>query len=178
MIEELDYNNKKYIRVNGKWVDPKTYMTVPYLQSTLDNLWSLQNPKENLPIEKLVVEADRLKEAGNYGLASKYYETALKNSSVDHRYVLPRLTSCYRLQGLPGKAIEYYKYTSALYGNRIQSAPLFTSIAAAYCDIQDYESAKRFADRAFAFSKGTASGELAAVYGRIRKETTGSGSYE
>ena len=58
------------------------------------------------------------------------------------------------------------------------SAPLYTSVAAAYCDIHDYLSAKKYADKAFAIGGGKAAGELSSVYGRIRKETTGSGTFE
>ena len=71
-----------------------------------------------------------------------------------------------------------YERLVGQYGGRLLSPALCTSVAAAYCDIKDYKKAKDCADKAYAMSGGKAAGELAAVYGRIRKETTGSGKFE
>lgn len=178
MPETVIYNGRTYTRVNGKWVD-KNCMVVTHLQKTLDNLLAQQRPMEDLSVNELIAEADKFKEAGTIHLAIKYYETALETHTVEvHKFVLPKLTSCYRAQGQAKKAIEKFEYAKSQYGERLMSAPLCTSAAAAYCDIQDYVSAKKCADKAFAMSGGKASGELASVYGRIRKETTGSGAYE
>ena len=178
MAEEVIYNGKKYTRINGKWAD-KNYMLVPNLQKILDNIWAQERDLSGLSVEELIAEADKFKEAGSVHLAIKYYETALETHTVEvHRFVLPKLTSCYRAQGQATKAIELYENARSQYGERLMSPPLCTSAAAAYCDIRDYVSAKRCADKAFAMGGGKASGELASVYGRIRKETTGSGSFD
>ncbi len=178
MAEEVIYEGKKYKRVNGKWVD-KNYMVVTHLQKVLDSLLFQQKSIEKMTTEELIAEADKYKDAGTVHLAIKYYEIALETHTVKvHKYVLPKLTSCYRTQGQPEKAIELFEHARTQYGQGLISAPLCTSIAAAYCDIHDYVSAKRFADTAFAIDGGKASGELSSVYGRIRKETTGSGAFE
>ena len=44
---------------------------------------------------------------------------------------------------------------------------LFTSIAAAYCDIEDYETAREYANKAYAKFKGHSDEELFLVYKRI-----------
>lgn len=178
MAEEVIYNGKKYTRVNGKWAD-KNYMLVPNLQKTLDNILVQGKDISGLSVEELIAEADKYKEAGSVHLAIKYYETALETQTVDvHKFVLPKLTSCYRAQGQAEKAIKLFEAAKTQYGERLMSAPLCTSAAAAYCDVKDYVSAKRCADKAYAKSGGKASGELASVYGRIRKETTGSGAFD
>lgn len=178
MAETIIYNDNTYRRVNGKWVD-KNGMVVTHLQKTLDNQFAKQQSKDNLTVEQLIAEGDRYKEAGTTHLAIQYYEEALKTKTVsNHKFVLPKLTSCYRMQGQAKKAIEIYESAKATYGEKLMSSPLCTSVAAAYCDIRDYDSAKKCADKAFAMSGGNASGELASVYGRIRKETTGSGAFE
>ena len=178
MIEEVIYRDKKYRRVNGKWVD-KNNMAVSQLQQILDNILFQQEYIEKLTVEELIAEADKLKEARSVHLAIKLYETALETQTVEvHRFVLPKLTSCYRAQGRPQKAIELFEKSKSQYGERLLSPPLCTSAAAAYCDIQDYISAKDCADKAYAMGGGKASGELKGVYGRIRKETTGSGKFE
>ena len=178
MTDTITYNDNTYKRVNGKWID-KNNMVVTHLQRTLDNLFAKQQPKENLSVEGLIAEGDRYKGAGTTHLAIQYYEKAMETNTVDiYRYILPRLTSCYRIQGQAKKAIEVFELAKGKLGNRLLSSPLCTSIAAAYCDICDYETAKKYADKAYAIGGGKASGELASVYGRIRKETTGSGAFE
>lgn len=178
MAETIIYNDNTYRRVNGKWVD-KNGMVVTHLQKTLDNLFSKQQSKDNLTADELIAEGDRYKEAGTTHLAIQYYEAALKTKTISvHKAVLPRLTSCYRMQGQAIKAIEIYESARMTYGEKLMSSPLCTSVAAAYCDIRDYDSAKKCADKAFAMSGGNASGELNSVYRRIRKETTGSGAFE
>ena len=104
-------------------------------------------------------------------MAAKGLENALEKANISEvRRILPRLTSLLRKRGQPEKAIEICETYTQLYNKPVYSSPLFTSIAAAYCDIGDYTTAKKFADRAFAFD-GKGSGELSSVYQRIKKET-------
>ena len=177
--EEVIYNGKKYTRIKGKWVD-SNYTTVPNLQKILDKLFEEQRNPDDFTLEELIAEGDRFKEADNYHLAIKYYVTALEATQdlKTYRYVLPKLTSCYRGQGQAKVAIGLFEKLTRQYGGKLHSAPLCTSVGAAYCDIKEYEKARACADKAFAMSGGKASGELNALYGRLRKETTGSGRYE
>ena len=178
--EEIIYNGKKYSRIKGKWVD-SNYITVPTsLQSTLDALFEEQRNLDVFTLEELIAEGDRFKGAESYHLAIKYYATVLEETQDvnTYRYVLPRLTSCYRAQGRATEAVGLYERLNQQYGGKLHSPALCTSIAAAYCDIKDYKKATDCADKAYAMSGGKAAGELAAVYGRIRKETTGSGKFE
>ena len=127
MTEEIEYNGRKYKRVNGKWVD-KNYMVVTHLQKTLDNLFAQQRSTEDYSVDELIAEGDKFKEAGTISLAIKYYEAALETHTVQvHRFILPKLTSCYRLQGQAKKAVELFEYARAQYGERLMSAPLCTS---------------------------------------------------
>lgn len=179
MKDEVIYNGKKYTRVNGKWVD-SSYMTVQHLQKALDALFEEQRSLDDFTIEELLAEGDRFKSAENYHLAIKYYLAGLEATQEvnTYRYILPRLTSCYRGQGQAKRAIELYEKLIGQYGVKLNSPALCTSVAAAYCDMKDYKKAKECADRAYAMGGGKASGELTAVFGRIRKETTGTGRYE
>ena len=85
-------------------------------------------------------------------------------------YVMPMITSCYRKLHDPNGAIEIFEIYKNIYPVSLSSA-LLTSIAAAYCDIEDYTNAKKYADHAYAASGGKCSSELHAVYGRIEKES-------
>ena len=118
--------------------------------------------------EELMRIIDGAKGSDNLFLAGKALEDALdKANSREIRTILPRLSSFLRKQGNPQKAIDVCKEYCSKHGKDVWSGPLFTSIAAAYCDIEDYDTAKKFADRAFAISGARTSGELSSVYGRI-----------
>ena len=178
MAETIIYNGQTYRRIKGKWVD-KDNMVVTHLQRTLDNLYVKQQSMDRMTVDELIAEGDKYKEAGTINLAIRYYEAAMKTDiDAEHKYVLARLTSCYRAQGRANKAIELFELANERFGEKALSSPLCTSVAAAYCDIRDYESAKKYADKAYALNGGKASGELTSVYGRIRKETIGSGAFE
>lgn len=86
--------------------------------------------------------------------------------------MLPILTSMYRLTGQPRRAIDEAERYVAYYGVQY-TAPLLTSVAAAYCDLGDYENAKKFAGRAYAKQGGNIGeeNELSLVYKRIQRLT-------
>ena len=178
MAQTVTYEGKTYTRVKGRWVDER-YMTVSHLQKTLDDILFAQSNTEDLSLTELMQEADRFKDAGSFYFAARYYETVLQTPNAEIcRYIYPRLSSCYRAMHQPEKAVALYEEARKQYGEIVMSKALCTSAAAAYCDLKDYETARRLADKAYALSGGNAIGELAAVYGRIRKETTGSGAYD
>ena len=101
-----------------------------------------------------------------------YFDDAIeKADSTAMAYILPRITSCYRKSGRPQKAIDILTYASKTFGRSMITPVLLTSAAAAYCDIEDYERAKRCCDRAYAESNGMHSDELSLVYKRIKRAT-------
>ena len=170
MDDQIEYKGQTYNRRNGMWFD-KNYMRVAHLEQTLNKLYVQKNPIGDKTPEELIREGDSYKKSAYYHLAIKYYEEALKKPTLENcQYVLPRITSCYRRQGLSKRAIDLFERAQEVFGRDIHTAPLFTSVAAACCDIQDYEKAKKYANKAFSIN-GWASAELKAVYGRIRKET-------
>ena len=76
-------------------------------------------------------------------------------------------------------AIALNREMHGKYGRDVFSVPLYTSVAAAYCDVGDFETAKKVCDYAY-FRQGGGTGEkneLSLVYRRILKQTTGSGSF-
>ena len=102
----------------------------------------------------------------NYGL-NKF------TASFDfYKTVFPIITSCYRAIGQPQKAIDFWMENKQIFTSCL-SVPLLTSLAAAYCDICNYELAKKCANRAYAIQGGGKNyqTELSLVYERIKKET-------
>lgn len=89
-----------------------------------------------------------------------------------YKTVFPIITSCYRAVGQPQKAIDFWIENKQIFTSCL-SVPLLTSLAAAYCDVGDYELAKKYANRAYAMQGGGKNyqTELSLVYERIKKET-------
>jgi len=101
-----------------------------------------------------------------------YLANKLDKEFLALRRLLPILTSSYRSLNKPETALQLYEKAYHKYGKSIVSAALLTSVAAAYCDVKEYETAKGFCDRAYAMQgggKGYAT-ELFLVYKRIEKE--------
>lgn len=72
----------------------------------------------------------------------------------------------------PEEVIKINKEAYGICGKSVFSVPLYTSIAAAYCDLEEYEKARQFCDIAYA-EQGGGIGiktELSLVYQRIEKE--------
>lgn len=113
---------------------------------------------------------------------SEFYELCLEainwglnkfTASYDfYRTVFPIITSCYRSLGQPQKAIDFWMENKYIFASCL-SVPLLTSLAAAYCDVGNYELAKKCANKAYAIQGGSLNyqTELSLVYQRIKKET-------
>ncbi len=85
-------------------------------------------------------------------------------------YVLPMYTSCCRAMNTPKDAVEKAEELLPLVD---ASVPLYTSLAAACCDLKDYEKAVKYAKIAYA-KQGGGQGyktELSLVFMRIKRET-------
>ncbi len=174
-ITEQDYQGKKYTLRGNKWVD-ENYMVAPSsIQSELNHLNFSEEVLNETDIGKLIEYGDRYKNSSSIALAIKCYRSAIELAELKNeneiRYILPRLTSCLRDQGKPDVVIEIFSSVKKKYGKMIFNPALLTSVAAAYCDLQEYGNAKKCCDHAFALSGGKASGELMSVYSRIKKET-------
>ncbi len=95
----------------------------------------------------------------------------------EHEYsfiktILPIYTSSLRELKKPKEAISFWNDNENYY-YAYESSALYTSLASAYCDVNDYENARRMANRAYAMSGGGSGhkNELSLVYMRIKKET-------
>lgn len=170
-MEKYTIDGEEYIYNNGKWLT-SNYTSVPIgLLSKLNKLLTSKEDLENKSFAELMEIADGAKKSNNNSLATKALNIALKGADAKQIHsLLPRLTSLYRLNGQPEKAIGISCEYMEKYGKTVMSSALFTSLAAAYCDIGDYRETKHYADRAYAMDNGKCSGELAGVYGRLRKE--------
>ena len=171
-MDKYILDGEEYIYSNGRWLT-SNYTSAPVgLLGKLNKLLASKEDLETKSFADLMEIADGAKKSNNNSLASKALNTALKNADAKQIHsLLPRLTSLYRMNGQPEKAIDISCEYMEKYGNTITSPALFTSLAAAYCDIGNYKETKYYADRAYAMENGKCSGELAGVYGRLKKES-------
>ena len=119
-------------------------------------------PLERLEIEGLLDLIRAAKTCEQYGISVDACLYGLKKFGGNEGFVsamLPILTSLYRRMGRPELAISAAENYVAQYNARY-SVALLTSLAAAYCDIGDYATAKRVADAAY----GRKDGAIPRVY--------------
>lgn len=89
------------------------------------------------------------------------------------RTLVPMRTSCLRGLNRPQEAVEVFENAMRAYGKSCLSSALYNSVAAAYCDLGQFDKARSYANRAYAMQGGGRGeqNELSLVYKRIEKET-------
>lgn len=168
-LETYYLDGEKYYYKDGKWLT-SSYIEVPLaIVNELNNLLINTEEFTDKSMHELLEIIDSSRCADNIYLAAKVIKAALEIASIPGiRKLLPRLTSNYRRLGMPQKAIDIAKFYTDEYGKKVYSSALFTSVAAAFCDIGNYDKAKKFADLAKGYSAGDSSIELISVYKRIK----------
>ena len=169
-----EYNGKTYYRNNSKWVDGDSLTVPAYLQHILNTLTLAKEDISGMSYEDAKREGDKLKASESYELAVKYYEQAIRatDSMARCSSVLPRMTSCYRRLGRPGKVIEVLSDAKLAFGEAIVNEALLTSAAAAYCDLGEPENAIRCCRWAYRVLRSRTqdySDELSNVFARAKK---------
>ena len=167
----LAFEGKKYFRYKDKWINDDDMVVCLDLQEKLNRRYAEIVDLSSVDAETLIREADKFKRSESFTLAIRYYEEAVKKS--DGRTIasiFPRLSSCYRMCGQARKAIDLLTEAKKKHGKEIIKPELLTSAAAAYCDLEEYDNAKKCADRARAMMGRQSSDYLIAVYRRIKSE--------
>lgn len=168
-MDKLIYQGKKYIRPRDKWADTSGIAVSESLQSELNHIFAQKIDPYSLATQDCIDRGDEFKKSGSMGLALKFYEAEVESADKKTMArILPRVTSCYRANGQPQKAIDILAQANLVYGKDMVTPVLLTSVAAAYCDLEDYARAKKCCDRALAMAEGEMTPELGGVYRRIK----------
>ena len=174
-MEKFVFENQTYY-INKGLVYDDSFLEVPVIESSkvLGEYFKGIDYK-TLDMDGLIDYVKQLKLAKKYANCISVIEYGLLKFAISQDYyitVFPIITSCYRAMGQSQKAIEFWMSNKRIFASCL-SVPLLTSLAAAYCDVGNYELAKRCANRAYAMQGGSKNyqTELSLVYGRIKKET-------
>lgn len=171
-MDEIVYKGKKYTRNNSKWVDADNMVVHETMQITLNSFFIEGIDFSLFTIQQLIDEGDKFKNSYTYNLAIAFYEKAAERCDEELlQYILPRITSCYRQTKTPRKAIELFSYAKEKYGESFITPVLLTSVAAAYCDLKEYENAMRCCRWAYKRYGGELDSNLSNVFARIKKES-------
>ena len=171
-MDKIEYNGEIYRRTNSKWVDSRNLVVYESLQKTLNDLYIETLDYSAYSVEDLVKEGDKFKDSSSYKSAITFYEKALAIcDEVTMKYILPRITSCYRKCNMPKKVVELFSLIKREYGVGFITPVLLTSVAAAYCDLGEYDNALRCCKWAYRNFGGEFNANLSGVWARIKKES-------
>ena len=168
-MEQYTLDGEKYYYKNGKWLT-SNFTSVPIgIVSKLNSLVINNTDFENMSMDELREVLNGARDSNNTILVQRALDAAMDIATIsDIRSLLPRLTSNYRKMNNPQMAIDVAQKYLDEYEKKVWSPALFTSIAAAYCDVADYDTARQMADRARGLSANQPSGELINVYSRLK----------
>ncbi len=177
-MDKFEYEGENFYFHKGQFYD-ETFMSVEKtLGDKLAQNYFSATDYTSLSPEKLIEYIKSVKDAGQVLPAKNACVYGLEKFAYDRGFVgaaLPMLTSVLRQTGSPREAVEAGKKYLKLLGEKAASVPFYTSLAAAFCDLGDYASAKKCADCAYRMQgggKGYAN-ELSLVYRRLKNESGG-----
>lgn len=168
---KLEYKGKTYLRYNDEWVNEHYEIAPLAVKADLDKLYADSLVLDSYTTQELVRLADTFKSNESYYLAAKHYKEALLRGTIDEcKFIYPRLTSCLRKMNRAQEAVEMLTFIKQKYGLHMITPVLLTSVSAAFCDLKQYDDARKCYKMAVARSHGNVSPELMNVKKRIEKE--------
>lgn len=173
-MQTITIDDEQYIKVNGTWVDggfiiPPTRVLRKILQAEL-----AQIDIDTLSMAQLKTLVDETRDAECFDMCLRLVEKLIQKSldagddETAQAYISTKC-SCLRNLNDPAGAIEFCKQVRTEYGDEMLSVATLTSLAAAYCDLEQWADARLTCN--FAYKKqGGGMGyanELSKVYKRI-----------
>lgn len=167
-MDKYELDGETYYFNNGKWLT-SNYMSVP--TSIISRLNKQLTEDISLkPVRELIGILDGAKQGKNDQYALKIAKEALDRADISEiRQLLPRVTSLYRNNNQSQKAIDVATEYINKYDKKVMSSALYTSLAAAYCDINNLGLARKYANKAKALSAENSAPELISVFARLKR---------
>lgn len=172
-MEKIELDGEIYYFVNNSFVDSSFCRVPEEVQRKLSQIHFQKFDYKTYKKEDLISFLKALKESEQYLKAKEVGEFALQAYQDDQsviKLVLPIITSVYRHLHQSALAISVAQKYTDLY--KCDSPALWTSIAAAYCDVGEHREALTFLTLAIKKQRGTRmpSFEQKEVIKRIAKE--------
>ena len=168
---KFEYKGKTYLRYNDEWVNEHYEIAPLAVKADLDKMYADSLVLDSYTTQELVRLADTFKGNESYYLAAKHYKEALMRGTIEEcRFIYPRLTACLRKMNRAQEAVEMLTLFKQKYGLHMVPPVLLTSVAAAFCDLKQYDDARKCYRMAVAKMNGNVSPELMNVKKRIEKE--------
>lgn len=119
------------------------------------------------------IEGDEAKRKQDFKLAIFSYQKAYELTEPEYvRYLVAKVSSCYRKINRPQAALNFYHEARSQYGDSAIDHAVLTSIAAAYGDLKKWKEALSCANYACELNDGVITNYLDAVFGRISYNTS------
>ena len=172
-MEKIELDGEVYYFVNNSFVDSSFCRVPDEIQKKLSQIHFKQFDYRSYKKDELISFLKALKESEQHIKAKEVAEFALNAYKDDEgviKLVLPIITSVYRHLHQSSLAISVAQKYTDLY--KCDSSALWTSIAAAYCDVGEFKQALTFLKLAIKKQRGTRmpSFEQKEVLKRIAKE--------
>ena len=170
----FEYDGNKYNIVKNQVYDEGFLLVQGELASNILSAYNQTIDYTKFTEVERVNFIKELKDAGQYTYCIKVglYEMEHVIDQDCVFSVAPIITSCYRAISKPQAAIDFYNQYRNVPGC-FKNGALFTSVGAAYADLEDYDNAYKFANIACAIHRSNNNDppELIGLYSRLKKET-------
>lgn len=176
MLKKIEFNGEKYYfnDKTGAFLDSHFMELCLSEKNEVASYYFNQIDISNYNTDELLAYVKEVKKAESHHLVIKACELIFKKYPDDRNLIyniLPSYNSSCRAQGKVDEGIANTLYYARKHD--ISSSALYTTLAASYCDLGDYDKAYKYANRAY-FEQGGSVGygnELSLVFRRIQKET-------
>lgn len=169
-FDRLELNGKIYYKSSHGKIYDEQFTEVSCKESDeVGNILYGNIDFELLAKDRLLDCIQEMKNAEQYLRAEKACKIGLKNYASDSdfiRRILAIYTSCCRLAHRPQDAIKNAEFYLNKFGKLVESEPLYTSLAAAYVDINDSDCYFKMKYKALKLSNNKPSEQLKAVIER------------
>lgn len=130
--------------------------------------------KKSEMVTRWVEAGDKAMSRNDYELAVAIYSNAFTVDQIETgKYLIPRISACYRRMSRPKLAIQFYESAVEKYGNQAEDPVVLTAISSAYGDVKKWSEARRCIKRAIELNDGVIDDYISNVIGRIKSNSSG-----
>ncbi len=171
---KIEFDGENYYYDRGKFYDG-TFCEMPQKESrAVAEYYFSQIDVSAMSFNDFIAYLNDLDNGGFYGECMQAIERGFEIFKNEREYAtvtLPKLLKMYRLQNraADGALLWQNVWQKKLY--EVESAPLYTVLGAIYADLENWEQAERYANKAYNMLGGKKNEHLSSLYMRINKRS-------